>query len=168
MKERGYMVSKQQDDMKAMQMLHLRIDDIQEIILQQLNQKRASGADGFSPSEFSAAIRSAVGQQLTADELSLLFRVYNKKGDGRLSTTDVLRFLCDHQGKLHAQCRGSSLRSLCTQHTVKLRLRLNPRRSSSEARDAGGHGGAVSEPGLVRPPRQLLSFLLPLAECALL
>ncbi len=34
MKERGYMVSKQQDDIKAMQMLHLRIDDIQEIILQ--------------------------------------------------------------------------------------------------------------------------------------
>eukprot|EP00750_Incisomonas_marina_P031633 INCI8260.2.p1 GENE.INCI8260.2~~INCI8260.2.p1 ORF type:complete len:607 (-),score=105.06 INCI8260.2:142-1962(-) len=105
MKERGYMVSKQQDDMKAMQMLHLRIDDIQEIILQQLNQKRASGADGFSPSEFSAAIRSAVGQQLTADELSLLFRVYNKKGDGRLSTTDVLRFLCDHQG--HHQKPGT-------------------------------------------------------------
>ena len=28
------MVSKQQDDIKSMQMLHLRIDDIQEIILE--------------------------------------------------------------------------------------------------------------------------------------
>jgi len=94
MKERGYMVSKQQDDMKAMQMLHLRIEDIQEIILQEL--KRRQG--GFTQDEFSEAIRSAVGQQLTQAELNLLFRVYNKNEDGILSTTDVLRFLCDHQG----------------------------------------------------------------------
>ena len=44
------------------------------------------------------AIHNAVGRQLTPVELGLLFRVYNKQQDGLLSTTDVLRFLCDHQG----------------------------------------------------------------------
>ncbi len=50
-----------------------------------------------------------MGSELTAAELALLFRVYSSKADGVLSVSDVLRFLCDHQGGWAAHTSSRNL-----------------------------------------------------------